>query len=65
MSMDDVLPTEDDYTNILSNLAVLVCRVICEKMPGFSEFKQLVKQHEYQKEMSQRSKVVRLLIVCK
>ena len=37
LSMDDVLPTEDDYTNILSNLAVLVCRVICEKMPRFSD----------------------------
>ena len=29
--MDDILPTEDDYTTILSNFAVLVCRVICEK----------------------------------
>ena len=63
LSMDDILPTEDDYTTILSNFAVLVCRVICEKMAGFSEFQQLVKQHiehEHQKEMSQRSKVVSL-----
>ena len=65
LSMDDVLPTEDDYTTILSNFAVLVCRVICENMPGFSEFQQLVKQHiehEHQKEMSQRSKVVRCVL---
>lgn len=62
LTIDDILPTEDDYTTILSNFATLASRVICEHLAGFAPFKHLVKQHIehiHQKEMCQRSKVVR------
>ena len=62
LTIDDILPTEDDYTTILSNFATLASRVICEYIAGFAPFKHLVKQHiehAHQKEMCQRSKVVR------
>ena len=62
LTIDDILPTEDDYTTILSNFATLTSRVICEHIAGFAPFKHLVKQHiehVHQKEMCQRSKVVK------
>lgn len=35
LMIDDILPTEDDYTTILSNFATLASRVIYEHTAGF------------------------------
>jgi len=61
LTLNDILPTPDDKSKLISNYCVLFARVICEHIPFFNKFADCVPahiDHSYSKEMSQKSEVV-------
>ena len=61
IQIEKILPTEADHKILLSNFAILVCRVLMKHMPFFAKFGSGVERHirhVYSEEMSKKSEVV-------
>ena len=59
--VEQILPTEEDHKVLLSNFAIMVCRVLKKHMPFFTKFGSGVERHIrhiYYAEMSTKSEVV-------
>ena len=62
------LPSRDDINTILSDLEVLVTRILCDYIKSFKELKRLVTKdipHTYSEEMAAKSEVVVLDVLHK
>lgn len=64
----ELLPTAEDNMNMLSNIGILVARVLVKHIPSFSTaFSDVVMEHIphiYSKEMSTKSEIVSSSILC-
>ena len=61
VNLQDLLPDENDDTQLLSDFAILALRVLQRHVPFFTKFCKGVCRHiphEFSKEMSQKSRVV-------
>ena len=64
--MNCLLPSEDDFEEVLLHFAVLVGRMFTTYIPGFGNYKLFSSQikHKYSTEMGKKSDVVSLVCVC-
>ncbi len=63
----DVLPSRDDHRVLLSNIGVLIGRVIKRRMPFFATYAAGLEkhiEHPYSREMAHKSEVVRFTQPC-
>lgn len=61
--VEEVLPTVEDHKALMSNLTILIGRVLKSHMPFFATFGAGLEKHimhPYYRQMSQKSEVVRL-----
>lgn len=67
ISIDKLLPSDDDNTNLRANYSILIARVLKKYMPFFNAFGNGLERHirhQYYEEMSSKSEVVRVLSCC-
>ena len=61
LSLEDILPTPPDKSQMLEDYCVLFARILCSQIPFFEKFSSCVPKHishKYSSEMSQKSEVV-------
>ena len=61
IGIETVLPTSEDVDQLLSNFAVIACRILVKHIPALAKFDEITTdhiQHQHYTEMSKRSKVV-------
>lgn len=61
LELEDILPTESDKSQLLSNYCTIFCRILCKYMKYFKAFSTSVPQHIlhlFSTEMSKESEVV-------
>ena len=61
LSLEDILPTPPDKSQMLEDYCVLFVRILCSQTPFFEKFSGCVPKHishKYLSEMSQKSEVV-------
>lgn len=61
IGIETVLPTSEDVDQLLSNFAVIACRILVNYIPALAKFDEITTdhiQHQHYIDMSKRSKVV-------
>ena len=66
LELEDILPTEADKAQLLSNYCIIFCRVLCKYAKYFKAFSTSVPQHilhSFSTEMSKESEVVSIIVL--
>ena len=61
LALEDILPSSEDKSQILSNYCILLSRVLCKHIPYFYKLSSCVPkhiEHQFSEEMSKKSEVV-------
>ena len=66
LTLDDILPTNEEYSSLKTNFGILVSRMLCQNFKYFKTiFSDILTRHithKYSKEMSTISEIVRFII---